>query len=348
MNKNQSPYCSHKAPHKLTLVLLPWFLSYCPPIADCSSHPGLGLSSCTPSMRRHRSPHLPFLLNGPSFPQGIQSPIPSLLQISTLGSLAWRGHFTKITNSVTIHFSHSQDPAKSRQLRNYTLGSEERREVSRFYRLNVCVKMNPQYDGISEKAMATHSSTLAWKILWTEEPGRLQFMGSWRVGHDWSDLAAAAAAWRYLEMGLPKATRSWGWSCHEWDWCLFTKRQERAFFQPLSPPYEDITKKSFLPRNQISQLFDPWTSQPAQLWEINFCCASHPFCGILLYQTKLTETAGNGKSVPRPAEGLSAMAHLAIVCSAGGEGDKCLLGPSELCFWTVPTWWSQAKVSCGE
>ena len=36
----------------------------------------------------------------------------------------------------------------------------------------------------SEKAMAPHSSTLAWKIPWTEEPGRLQSMGSLRVGHD--------------------------------------------------------------------------------------------------------------------------------------------------------------------
>ena len=36
----------------------------------------------------------------------------------------------------------------------------------------------------SEKAMATHSSTLAWKIPWMEEPGRLQSMGSLRVGHD--------------------------------------------------------------------------------------------------------------------------------------------------------------------
>ena len=35
-----------------------------------------------------------------------------------------------------------------------------------------------------EKAMAPHSSTLAWKIPWMEEPGRLQSMGSWRVGHD--------------------------------------------------------------------------------------------------------------------------------------------------------------------
>ena len=35
-----------------------------------------------------------------------------------------------------------------------------------------------------EKEMATHSSILAWKIPWTEEPGRLQSTGSQRVGHD--------------------------------------------------------------------------------------------------------------------------------------------------------------------
>ena len=37
---------------------------------------------------------------------------------------------------------------------------------------------------VMEKAMAPHSSTLAWKLPWTEEPGRLQSMGSLRVGHD--------------------------------------------------------------------------------------------------------------------------------------------------------------------
>ena len=35
-----------------------------------------------------------------------------------------------------------------------------------------------------EKAMVTHSSTFAWRIPWTEEPGRLQSMGSLRVGHN--------------------------------------------------------------------------------------------------------------------------------------------------------------------
>ena len=37
---------------------------------------------------------------------------------------------------------------------------------------------------LSEKAMATHSGTLAWKIPWMEEPGGLQSMGSHIVGHD--------------------------------------------------------------------------------------------------------------------------------------------------------------------
>ena len=39
-------------------------------------------------------------------------------------------------------------------------------------------------EDLLEKEMATHSSILAWKILWTEESGRLQSMGSQRVGHD--------------------------------------------------------------------------------------------------------------------------------------------------------------------
>ena len=50
-----------------------------------------------------------------------------------------------------------------------------------------------------EKEMATHSSVLAWRIPGTGEPGGLLSMGSHRVGHDWSDLAAAAAEIYYIE-----------------------------------------------------------------------------------------------------------------------------------------------------
>ena len=47
-----------------------------------------------------------------------------------------------------------------------------------------CTWLAPVSTPGSEKAMAPHSSTLAWKIPWTEEPGGLQSMGSLRVGHD--------------------------------------------------------------------------------------------------------------------------------------------------------------------
>ena len=49
-----------------------------------------------------------------------------------------------------------------------------------------------------EKAMAPHSRTLAWKIPWTEEPGRLQSMGSRRVGHNSA-----------TSLSLSQARRSW-------------------------------------------------------------------------------------------------------------------------------------------
>ena len=66
--------------------------------------------------------------------------------------------------------------------------------------------------------MATPSSTLAWKIPWMEEPGGLPSLGLHRVGHDWSHLAAAAAAWivvwRWCSHGVysgePSSWVSWG------------------------------------------------------------------------------------------------------------------------------------------
>ena len=46
--------------------------------------------------------------------------------------------------------------------------------------------ISSKYTSILEKEMAAHFSTLAWKIPWMEEAGRLQSMGSQRVGHDWA------------------------------------------------------------------------------------------------------------------------------------------------------------------
>ena len=55
--------------------------------------------------------------------------------------------------------------------------------------------------------MATHSSIPAWRIPWTEEPGRLQSLGRQRTGHDWSDLAHTKKA-RLIKRGMsPSITR---------------------------------------------------------------------------------------------------------------------------------------------
>ena len=53
----------------------------------------------------------------------------------------------------------------------------------------------------AEKAMAPHSSTLAWKIPWMEEPGRLQSMGSRRVGHDWVTSLSLFTFWNCIGEG---------------------------------------------------------------------------------------------------------------------------------------------------
>ena len=58
------------------------------------------------------------------------------------------------------------------------------------------------YVCISEKAMAPHSSTLALKIPWMEEPGRLQSMGSLRVGHDWATSLSLSIFWQFVEFSL--------------------------------------------------------------------------------------------------------------------------------------------------
>jgi len=65
--------------------------------------------------------------------------------------------------------------------------------------------------------MATHSSVLAWRIPGTEEPGGLPSMGSCRVGHDWSDLAAAAAAESQNKGNPEKHLLPLHWLCKAFD-----------------------------------------------------------------------------------------------------------------------------------
>ena len=76
----------------------------------------------------------------------------------------------------------------------------------------------------SEKAVAPQSSTLAWKIPWMEEPGRLQSMGSLRVGHDWATSLSVFTfmhwrrQWQPTPVFLPGESQGWGslLGCHLW------------------------------------------------------------------------------------------------------------------------------------
>ena len=68
-----------------------------------------------------------------------------------------------------------------------------------------------------EKEMATHSSVLAWRIPGTAEPSGLPSMGSHRVGHDWSDLAAAAAVYMHHRMLLSPQNKWSSDSCYHMD-----------------------------------------------------------------------------------------------------------------------------------
>ena len=71
-----------------------------------------------------------------------------------------------------------------------------------------------------EKEMAIHSSTIGWKIPWTEEPGRPQSMGSQRVGHDWATTRSCSPL-----ISL---------NCHEWK---YNSVSHSVMSDSLQPPW---------------------------------------------------------------------------------------------------------------
>ena len=110
--------------------------------------------------------------------------------------------------------------------------------VKWFIMMTTSVK--PQVANGSEKAMAPHSSTLAWKIPWTEEPGSLQSMGSQRVGHDWATSLSLfpfthwRRKWQPTPVFLPGESQGWGnqvgcrlWGCTELDMTEATWQQQQ-------------------------------------------------------------------------------------------------------------------------
>ena len=82
--------------------------------------------------------------------------------------------------------------------------------------LGANVDFGNEYKLELEKAMTLHSSSLAWKIPWMEEPGRLQSMGSLRVRHDWATLLSRfpfmhwRRKWQPIPVFLPGESQGWG------------------------------------------------------------------------------------------------------------------------------------------
>ena len=110
-----------------------------------------------------------------------------------------------------------------------------------------------------EKEMATHSSVLAWRIPGTEEPGGLPSMGSHRVRHDWSDLAAAASCLSFPVLGTwlyvcPGAQAD---CCHQKCSCWAIEVHTFSFTRYCKVQFCLTT---FPPRVNC----DPWLMEPKQ------------------------------------------------------------------------------------
>ena len=116
--------------------------------------------------------------------------------------------------------------------------------------------------------MAPHSSTLAWKVQWMEEPGRLQSMGSLGVGHDWATSLSLFTfmhwrkKWQPTPVFLPGESQRWGslvgcrlWGCTESDTTEATWQQQ----QPVARGRDEV------------ETGRPWQAAqhpPLLLWEL--------------------------------------------------------------------------------
>ena len=146
--------------------------------------------------------------------------------------------------------------------------------------------------------MATHSSIVAWRIPGTGEPGGLPSMGSHRVGHDWSNLAAAAAAQQQLYLVFPGGSRGKESTC-QCTRCRFSpwvgKVPWRRKWQP-TPVF--LPGKSLEQRSLAS--YSPWgckrvrhdlettTTQPPRIItkfhrKKNVCYVAEMACGHKLF-----------------------------------------------------------------
>ena len=136
----------------------------------------------------------------------------------------------------------------------------------------------------TEKAMAPHSSTLAWKIPWMEEPGGLQSMGSLRVRRDWATSLSLFTfmhwrrKWQPTPVFLPGESQ-WRWSLVG---CIYGVAQSRTRLKRLSSSSRSIVSPGQL---AIIYLTNLWPCRYFPIFyyhKIYF--VEHPQIWILPYQ----------------------------------------------------------------
>ena len=127
--------------------------------------------------------------------------------------------------------------------------------------------------------MAPHSSTLAWKIPWTEEPGRLQSMGSWRVRHDWATSLSLFTfmhwrrKWQPTPVFFPGESQGRGSlvGCHLWgrtesDTTEVTWQQQQYLLHFANEKWENWEHRLSFPQNTLCPTLDTVLSHSGSQW----------------------------------------------------------------------------------
>ena len=142
--------------------------------------------------------------------------------------------------------------------------------------------------------MATHSSVLAWRIPWTKGPGWLQSVGSHRVRHDWSDLAAAAAMWS-CQGSMTREEKPCTNTC-----IVFFNYEEKLFFLN----FERSGRQSELPKEVATECAEcnfPKAQLTTSLmpFSINTSCGNRPRVKLLVFWFRF------GQSIAQNCENLN-------------------------------------------
>ena len=161
-----------------------------------------------------------------------QTPTNSMTQhyCRTLRMIMWVCYFpSMLTGYCDITFKHTYIFLKGKERESWkVLGIKI---VSKGFNM-----ISMSYALTLEKAMAPHSSTLAWKIPWTEEPGRLQSMGLLRAGQDWVTSLSLFTfmhwrrKWQPTPVFLPGESQGW----RSWWAAVYRVAQSQTWLKQLS------------------------------------------------------------------------------------------------------------------